>query len=54
MEEEFWREVQDLISTIHGNLGICCQEQSDAPEAIWALEQLQERIVDLREKIEGN
>ena len=54
MGEEFWKEVQESISIIQGNLGICCQDYCDAANAMQAMEDLMERITDLREKIEGN
>lgn len=50
MGEEYWKEVQDLISRIQGNLGICCQDYCDAADAMQAMEDLMEKLVDLREK----
>jgi hypothetical protein len=50
MGEEFWNEVQEHISTIQGNLGICCQDYCDASAAMHAMEELMEKLVDLKEK----
>ena len=50
--EEIWDEIDEHLSVIHGNLGICCQEYCDAPNAIHSMEKVMELLVDLREKIE--
>ena len=39
--EDIWNEIDEHLSVIHGNLGICCQEYCDAPNAIHSLEKLQ-------------
>ena len=48
--EETWNEIQEHLSVIHGNLGICCQEYCDAPNAIHSLEKLTELLIKIREK----
>ena len=48
--EDIWKEIDDHLSVIHGNLGICCQEYCDAPNAIHSLEKVQELLIKIREK----
>ena len=48
--EDIWKEIDDHLSVIHGNLGICCQEYCDAPNAIHSLEKLQELLIKIRNK----
>ena len=48
--EDNWKEIEEHLSVIHGNLGICCQEYCDAPNAIHSLERLTELIADIRLK----
>ena len=48
--EDIWNEIDDHLSVIHGNLGICCQEYCDAPNAIYSLEKVQELLIKIREK----
>lgn len=47
--EDIWDEIDEHLSVIHGNLGICCQEYSDAPDAIHSLERVTELLVKIRE-----
>jgi len=46
--EDTWKEIEEHLSVIHGNLGICCQEYCDAPNAIHSLERLTELLVDIK------
>ena len=48
--EDTWDEIQEHLQVIHGNLGICCQELCDAPNAIYSLERLTELLVDISQK----
>jgi len=48
--EDTWNEIEEHLQVIHGNLGICCQELCDAPNAIYSLERLTELLVDIRLK----
>ena len=50
MGEEFWKEVNELVSVIQGNLGICCQDKCDAATAMYAMDDLMEKLIDLKEK----
>ena len=50
MEDPF-DEIDEHLSVIHGNLGICCQEYCDAPNAIHSMERVMELLVDMREKV---
>jgi len=52
--EETWDEIDEHLSVIAGNLGICCQEYCDAPNAIHSMERVMELLVDIRQKIENN
>lgn len=52
--EELFDEIDEHLSVIHGNLGICCQEYCDAPNAIHSMEKVMELLVDLKEKIDKN
>lgn len=54
MGEDFWDEIQEHISIIQGNLGICCQDFCDAANAMASMEVLMEKLIDLREKVENN
>ncbi|MDB4342836.1 hypothetical protein OAA23_00375 [bacterium] len=49
--EEKWKEIDEHLSIIAGNLGICCQEYCDAPNAIHSLEKVMELLVEIREKL---
>ena len=49
--EGTWKEIDEHLSVIHSNLGICCQEYCDAPNAIHSLERVMELLVDIREKV---
>lgn len=49
--EELFDEIDEHLSVIYGNLGICCQEYCDAPNAIHSMEKVMELLVDLKEKI---
>tara|TARA_B100000900_G_scaffold246956_1_gene210074 strand:+ start:783 stop:938 length:156 start_codon:yes stop_codon:yes gene_type:complete len=49
--EDLFDEIDEHLSVIHGNLGICCQEYCDAPNAIHSMERVMEILVDIREKI---
>ena len=46
--EDVWEEIDQHLQVIHGNLGICCQELCDAPNAIHSLERLTELLVDIK------
>ena len=48
--EEIWDEIDEHLSVIHGNLGICCQEYCDAPNAIHSMEKVMELLIKIREK----
>lgn len=50
MGEEFWKEVEGLLSTIQGNLGICCQDYCDAASAMHAMDNLMDKLIELKEK----
>ena len=52
--EEIFDEIDEHLSVIAGNLGICCQEYCDAPNAIHSMEKVMELLVDLKEKIDKN
>ena len=47
--EDLFDEIDEHLSVIHGNLGICCQEYCDAPNAIHSMERVMELLVDIRE-----
>ena len=49
--DELFDEIDEHLSVVHGNLGICCQEYCDAPNAIYSMERVMELLVDIREKI---
>lgn len=51
--EEIFNEIDEHLSVIAGNLGICCQEYCDAPNAIHSMEKVMELLVDLKEKIDN-
>ena len=50
--EDKWNEIDYHLSTIAGNLGICCQEYCDAPDAIYSLERVMELLIEIRTKNE--
>ena len=50
MDEDIWEEIDEHLSVISGNLGICCQENCDAPNAIYSLERVMELLIDIKEK----
>ena len=52
--DEMWDEVDDHLTIIHGNLGICCQEYCDAPNAIHSLERVTESLANIRYKLQKN
>jgi len=52
--KDTWKEIDEHLSVIAGNLGICCQEYCDAPNAIHSMERVMDLLVDIREKIEKN
>lgn len=47
--ENIWEEIDEHLSFIHSNLGICCQEYCDASNATWHLEQVMEKLVTIRQ-----
>jgi len=49
--EEQWKEIDEHLSIIAGNLGICCQDSCDAPNAIHSLEKVMELLVEIKEKL---
>ena len=49
---DIFDEIDEHLSVIAGNLGICCQEYCDAPNAIHSMEKVMELLVDIRQKIE--
>jgi len=49
--EDIFDEIDEHLSVIHGNLGICCQEYCDAPNAIHSMEKVMELLVDLKDKL---
>ena len=49
--EEKWKEIDEHLSIISGNLGICCQEYCDAPNAMHSLEKVMELLVEIRKKL---
>lgn len=49
--DDIFDEIEEHLSVIHGNLGICCQEYCDAPNAIHSMERVMELLVDIKEKI---
>ena len=51
MGEKFWKEMDEHISVIQGNLGICCQDYCDAANAMHAMEDLMEKLVDIKIKL---
>lgn len=52
MGEEFWKEVEEHLSVVQGNLGICCQDYCDAADAMASMEIIMEKLVDIKEKYE--
>ena len=46
-DEDIFEEINEHLSVLGGNLGICCQEYCDAPNAIYSME----KIMDLLEKL---
>ena len=52
MGEEFWKEVEEHLSVVQGNLGICCQDYCDAADAMASMEIIMEKLIDIREKYE--
>jgi hypothetical protein len=51
--EDKWNEIDEHLQVIQGNLGICCQDYCDAPNAIYSLEKVMDLLVDIREQIDG-
>ena len=48
--EDVWKEIDIHLGIVYSNLGICCQEYCDAPNAIHSLEKVMELLVDIKEK----
>ena len=47
-----WEEIDEHLRVIYSNLGICCQDNCDASNAIYSLERVMDLLVDIREKTE--
>ena len=47
---EIFNEIDEHLSIIHGNLGICCQEYCDSPAAIQSLEKVMELLIKLKDQ----
>lgn len=47
--EALWDELEEHLQVIHGNLGVCCQEYCDAPNAIYSLERVMNILATIRE-----
>lgn len=50
--EKIWNEIDEHLSIIYGNLGICCQEYCDSPVAIQSLEKVMELLIELKNQNE--
>ena len=47
-----WEEIDEHLRVIYSNLGICCQDNCDASNALYSLERVMDLLVDIREKTE--
>ena len=48
--EEFWKDIDEHLQVIYGNLGVCCQEYCDSATALHSLEEVMDKLAQLREE----
>ena len=46
--DEKWEKVNDHLSIVYSNLGVCCQDYCDASIALNNLESAMDLLVDIR------
>lgn len=51
--EEFWKDIDEHLQVIYGNLGVCCQEYCDSATALHSLEEVMDKLAQLREEEEN-
>ena len=48
--EQIWKDIDEHLQIIHGNLGVCCQEYCDSATALHSLEEIMDKLAQLREE----